>query len=73
MKTTSFVVGRSSGSYSSSENSDLDENYVPLRPINKNLLGSFRPVTRSRSNLQKQTLIKDRKQSKSFNSKILLE
>ncbi|VVC39111.1 Aspartic peptidase domain,Zinc finger, CCHC-type [Cinara cedri] len=64
---------RSSGSDSSSESSDLDENYVPSRSINKNLLGSFRPVTRSQSNLQKETLIKDRKQSKSFNSKILID
>ncbi|KAL4085417.1 hypothetical protein QTP88_027276 [Uroleucon formosanum] len=69
-------MDRSSNSNSSSESSDLDENYVPSRPIDITLLGSSRPVTRSLNNRQKENVIQDCRQSniknKNYNSKLLL-
>lgn len=67
---------RSSNSNSSSESSDLDENYVPSRPIDISLLGLSRPVTRLLNNRQKENVIQDCRQSKitnkNFNSKLLV-
>ncbi|KAE9521956.1 hypothetical protein AGLY_017648 [Aphis glycines] len=59
---------RSSNSNDSSDSFDLDKDYVHSRPVDINLLGPSRPVTRLLSHRQKENLIQDCRESDNFNS-----